>query len=891
MSLEAWYSNLPETEEGTPSPKGAFTQTGEWYSNLPLHMEEEKAEEPPLPSRKRPIPSSFIGQAVYPIQRAWDIYSKGAADWWKALKGAYKEPSIGSIAAAALETAFAPFLPLEAAAKGIVAEPVGGLLRQVGPVEALEQVYKKYAGQEKSLTEDVLENLTYFAMPGVRTLGKMAGLVKEPLTKFPKGTFASLPKPAGQTLGELDPLRQSIVKSLKWLGDRPLPIPDHWKDVLNASNLRELIIPASERMSWTDKMAFWSTKVATSTARKDLAKMAKKALDELGPTERLGVAAYIKTGELPKAMTLEAKEKVLEAVKPWEDMITKRTAKLKPAYEEVYKEKLAQEASRLFPALQDKDVAFRQILRMQGREMLTDPKQTKEFLTKALENPLVSEETKSVLRDLYNLPDMMVDEVWNATRRANEAVLIAKIRARKGAVSTTPKEGYLPSKHPSLKGLYVEHDIERGLRELQDVSRLSRSWYQKFFLTPWKITKVVARAPTLFRNIFGNIILNDVGGPYPLPFYRVDVYTRALKDLTQRGPAARALEELAGVDTTFTQAELLPYLKMLRYGHNMFDVLLHGFYKISEPFMRMYQASEVWAKAAKYLWNKEHGMSDIDAVLDAIKTTFDYGDVTVFTKRVRETALPFFTWQSKSLPFWIESTIKHPVRTTKWALIPALITHEAIKRLGLTEEEWQDINKALPDYMQKGWFMLMPWRDEKGQIYFMNLTFILPGVGDFAEVGSKFSLDPGELTKNFWQNPAYQMAAAILSKRKASGARLYFDWEAPDVKLSKTLAYIWEQMAFPWLPGGVDAKALWRTYRDEPNAPSIGAAIASQFGFKMIPANVEELLANKALKEQRMRREAMEEMRMELRRAVSEEERESIINRYQKILSSMEEEE
>ncbi len=494
-----------------------------------------------------------------------------------------------------------------------------------------------------------------------------------------------------------------------------------------------------------------------------------------------------------------------------------------------------------------------------------------------IEDPAAPAKVKLLAMDLYNLPYSTVEAVANASRSASRAFLLSGLK-RMGAVKTfIPKgeraEDWVVSKATGLKGLYVPRDVELELKAVDEIPRIARKAWGRYFLTPWKVGKVILNPPTHFRNTVSNVILNDWGG---LPFYRLDIYRQAAKEMKSKGRYWKEWLKLTGGGGTFGTAEVEQLLSGMRYGANAFEHTLSLFDRVVQPATKLYNAEEQWAKLSKFIWNRKQGMAPQEAALDAMKWTFNYGEITRATAKIRGSIAPFFTWTSKVLPLMAETAVKHPLRFGKWWMMYEALQANSLAQLGVSDDEWGYIQRIVPEYIREGQFLLLPWRDERGRLQFLNLTYMIPGFGDWSDVVK----DP---SGTLLGSPLIQIAGSLAHNTSYSGAPIWYDWEPADLRLQKMFSYVWRQAMPGHMSGGVDWERIHRTFRDEPDAMTWPQIAAGEMGFRVVPVDPQKAASRAKVVHMIHLQEMGAEMKRELRRAVSSEERRRIIDKYRKI--------
>lgn len=501
------------------------------------------------------------------------------------------------------------------------------------------------------------------------------------------------------------------------------------------------------------------------------------------------------------------------------------------------------------------------------------------MMREIIEHPHIANETKAFVKELCIMPAKTPSAVADATRKAGTYYLMDKLTAYKGLVSAVPKEGYMKSEWGRLAGQYIPRDVELELQTIAKVPQIARGFYQKWFLSPWKVAKTITRPAYHVRNLVSNMMLNDWGG---LPFYRADVYMDALKGMRNKDAMWQKYRQMTGAGGTFVQRDLYQLEAGMKYGASMSDKLYNVYERIIQPMTGIQQAEENLFKFAKYRYNVlEKGLKPAEAALDSQKWIFNFGEITPEIAQVRKYGMPFFTWYAKALPLAAETAVKHPVRFWKWVVFGMELQQQALQQVGISDGEWSSLKEKLPDYMQKGLYLMLPWRDDKHRLNMLNLTYIIPGIGDINEFYQR------SVPEMIIQNPLVTMAATLQSKKKFSGAPLYYDWEPAIVQASKTFAYMWEQLSPAIAPGGTDWNAIYRSVTEQENAPSPEQAVAGFFGFKVTPVDAAVSVRRSEAIKKIHESEMSMEMQRELRRARTADQANDILKKYQGIRQSI----
>jgi len=510
------------------------------------------------------------------------------------------------------------------------------------------------------------------------------------------------------------------------------------------------------------------------------------------------------------------------------------------------------------------------------------PKEIHRVLDEMIKHPRVPEEVKSYAKDLYNLSAQMPLDVAKSLSHAENEYLIGKLLKYPGLVSSKLKPGYVESKHPSLKGLFIDRDIELELEAQRKIPEYASKLYNKYFMSPWKTNKVVLRPATHFRNMLGNLILNDWGGMSAFDPRSYITYMKAFNELKNKGPIYQEYRKIMGEAGRWGKEEMDQLVPALRYGSNMFEKALNVYDTIASPMRNIYGAEETWFKLGKYMHNIERGMGKTEAAMDAMRWTFNYGEVAPVIAKMRTAwwGAPFITWQSKVFPLMVETAVKHPLRFSKWFGLVWYLQGHALETIGLSEGEWETIKDKMPDYIKGGWWLLMPWRDERQQLKMLNLTWLLPGLGDFSEYYQRFTDNP--LTA-LAQNPMVNTLAALQNKKTYTGMPLYYDWEHTPTKAAKALGFMWKMWSPAVAPGNIDWNTLWDAINERPDSLTPIEAVGAQFGFKLKSYNPSAANVRRETVRRVHESEITSQMRRELRRATSAQEVSTIIDKYRQL--------
>jgi len=760
-----------------------------------------------------------------------------------------------------------------------------GLYRVFGwPFSPLKPYWAKVA-------DLVWESHSIPTIAGIGAVGATVGALtdEEPLEGALKGAGLAL---GGKALIESGHLPNIFARKLTQVvqGGKGLTTEKVFK------TLGETFKPAIERMREGGAKAkqvaatFRSARVQ-ETFTKNLSRDVKEATKDLLPSERIEFIRGL-SGTPSAKLKSSAAQAALQEVD-----ITINKLGLQPLYEDAFRKHFGElmvhpleQATSSLPlrTIMSYTKQFERRAGLQSGQVTYT--QAQNLLDEIITHPTVNPEMKKLAVQLYDMTAMTPVEAAKASSHAMETFLIDKLVKNPGVVSPVMKLGFVESIHPKIKGMYVSRDLELELEGMMKMHRFANDLYQKFFLTPWKTNKVVLRPAAHFRNLMSNVILNDWGG---LPFWRQDVYIRSLNEVLRKGPLFKEFTRLAGETRFATGEEFFRPLANARHGDSVADMIYRIYDGAVSPARSAYAAEETWAKLAKYIHNRELGMNKVEAAVDAVKWTFNYQEVTPALARLRTAwwGAPFATWTSKAIPLTAETAVKHPLRFGKWVALGYYLNGYALNQIGMSEEEWESMKKVMPDYIGKSLMLMLPYRGAEGELKMLNLTWMIPGIGDLAEIRQKGEESPGSLATIAFQNPVGNILAAWKLNKKFGGAPIWHDWESYPTQAAKMLNYAWQQWAPAVVPGGADWKAVYNALTEAPEAPSPEEALAGQFGLRITTVSPEAAFRRKAALDKIHRAEIMQEMRRQLRFATSPEEQEEIVRSAQEYLMSQGEEE
>ncbi len=361
----------------------------------------------------------------------------------------------------------------------------------------------------------------------------------------------------------------------------------------------------------------------------------------------------------------------------------------------------------------------------------------------------------------------------------------------------------------ALRGMYVHPKIYSDVTELHRIKNNVESLYDAA-IGSWKMGKVVLNPSTHMRNKISNKILLDLSG-----MGYVEQAKYAIKGLKHARSNSKEYQiaKQYFARTTQVSGELLD--DMLRTtaqakGVSGFEKGLNatkrGVKWITKKPSDLYQHEEFTNKFMKYLQQRDKGKSVIESVEEANKWLFDYGDLATWEKNIARRIVPFYTFPRKAIPRVLEAAVENPMTLAKYPLAAEVMTRYSLAKLEMTDKDYEQLQKVLPDYMDKGSYMLMPYRDKNGDLRFFDWTYILPW-GELSQVGETTNV--GNILLS---NPIVRIPAEIATNKSVwSGRKIYDDEippgeQTPEYKREQTvkkMKYFWGTLMPSLAPKGL----------------------------------------------------------------------------------------
>lgn len=362
----------------------------------------------------------------------------------------------------------------------------------------------------------------------------------------------------------------------------------------------------------------------------------------------------------------------------------------------------------------------------------------------------------------------------------------------KKALPDTKAYGALRGKfvHPT-----IHSDVTALLRTKSDIEALYDTG-----IGTWKLGKTIWNPAVHFRNMFSNSVLLDLSGMDHIQ--QVKYMGKALNHIRANTKEYQEARRFF-MRTTMVHGELLDdMLKGFKQAEgtglrNLINGLNKTISKASNTPAQIYQAEEFTGKFMKYLEQREKGKSVLEAVGEANKWLFDYQDLATWEKNIARRVMPFYTFPRKAVPRIIEAAANRPLALAKYPLLAKSLTQYSLHKLELTTKDYAVIERDLPEFMNQGSYILMPYRDANGDLRFFDWTWNVPW-------GGLFEAEQRGLLKSVITNPLAQIVFEIKENKSSWTGKKIYDDAIPVEKQTpayrkeqnlKKMLYVWQALS------------------------------------------------------------------------------------------------
>lgn len=341
----------------------------------------------------------------------------------------------------------------------------------------------------------------------------------------------------------------------------------------------------------------------------------------------------------------------------------------------------------------------------------------------------------------------------------------------------------------ALSNKFIPEGIHKDLTELVrqpgDFEKALRRATSEF-----KFFKVVLNPASNVRNIISNKLLNyfDEAG---MPLYRLDMDYGGLQSFLKKDEWYREVEELGGAVDTFHSQEIGNLLDISGIGK------IGGNYnKFKEFIGGIYQGEEMMAKMSMYKYQRiAKKLPPEEAWAIAERATFNYAQVTPFVRKLRSNlfGFPFITFTVKSAPVVAKTVGKSPTKISNIGKAKL-----AIERMS-DQKETEAERAVEPGWVKNGFYMKLPFKDDKGRSAYFDLTYILP-FGDLAMLGDENATNPIN------KSPALSLIRDLGNNSDFFGNQIWKESDPTNKKLGDLMRHLTKTALPPpiadQIPGG-----------------------------------------------------------------------------------------
>ena len=258
-------------------------------------------------------------------------------------------------------------------------------------------------------------------------------------------------------------------------------------------------------------------------------------------------------------------------------------------------------------------------------------------------------------------------------------------------------KGYGP-----LAGAYVTKPIADDLRPVMDVNtdrgKLLNTIVEveRQGMALFKMGKVALNVPTAVRNMVSNIIQNNMRGR-PLSAIPGDIMA-ACESMKAKDAYYEEAFGMGLFHSSWFVTEINDVLEEFRKAKSgRIDKVLIALKNLAKHYGKIDDIN----KHAIFVQLRKEGTPIDKAALEAMKWGMDYSLTSRSIKGLRQTIMPFSTYQYKIAPLIAESLRKRPWVLAKFALIYPAAKMLAMALHGLDDDDWEDLVKQLPALHQE----------------------------------------------------------------------------------------------------------------------------------------------------------------------------------------------
>ena len=223
-------------------------------------------------------------------------------------------------------------------------------------------------------------------------------------------------------------------------------------------------------------------------------------------------------------------------------------------------------------------------------------------------------------------------------------------------------------RYGNLAGLYVRKDVMSHLTQFEEAANDTLQLYREA-LGLWKEGKTALNPVAHFNNVMSNVSMAHFAG---VSYWDGQKYAAAVRDLVNDAPMVDEARKVGLFTGSFTKEEMVqampPELQKLmdmeegkarKAGKQVMNAMT---FWLRKPLRDAYEFEDSFFKYLIYRDARQQGMSPEAATDYALRYIFTYDDLPSGARKVRDFAIPFFSWTYKAAPALLHTAMVYPWR-------------------------------------------------------------------------------------------------------------------------------------------------------------------------------------------------------------------------------------
>ncbi len=418
------------------------------------------------------------------------------------------------------------------------------------------------------------------------------------------------------------------------------------------------------------------------------------------------------------------------------------------------------------------------------------------------------------------------------------AKLFEKIASNEELASSEPVAGWVQvpkafiqqtgglMRYGKLSGMWVHPDVwENTKHYIQDRGDIERI-YRKT-LAVWKEGKTVLNVVAHTNNIVSNVVMVTAAGA------NINDVRKGYDSLASKDKFYQEAVEMGMMATGHYTGDIRDYFGDDLLGATTPTNLVFKAIKkawenpVFNKMRELYDLEDQMFKLALYRKSRELGASQQQAVDYAETFIFNYADLPIGVKRIRDFGLPFISYTYKAVPAMTRLAFTQPHRMAAITGAAYGINALAYAMLGLDGDDEEKERASMPDYMQgrSAWgipkLIRTPFGDADNPV-FLDIYRWLP-LGDFFTLNDRTGGVPiptsAVLSGPYWN--AYN--TLIANRNGLTGGDYFEDTDSDKQTFAKSMRFGLSE----WIPMyyhlDKNLNAVTREFEDTPASNLLNA--------------------------------------------------------------------